>query len=30
MKKSSIKNFIMEDRDVGNAKAMLFGKVNDD
>ena len=30
VKKSSIKNFILEDRNNGNAKVMLFGKANDD
>jgi hypothetical protein len=30
VKKSSIKNFILEDRDNQNAKTLLFGKVGDD
>jgi hypothetical protein len=30
VKKSSIKNFILEDRDDKNAKTILFGKVDDD
>ncbi len=30
VKKSSIKNLILEDRNNGSAKAMLFGKINDD
>ena len=30
VKKSSIKNFILEERDNQNSKALLFGKVNDD
>ncbi len=30
VKKSSIKNFIVEDRDNYNAKSILFGKVDND
>jgi len=30
VKKSSIKNFILEDRTNQNAKVMLFGKITDD